>query len=65
MESVLLIGGTRFSGLYLWKELHKRVSSQFTLEILNENSKLNENVDKKYQMSRVMKSRCSIEERRH
>jgi len=24
MESVLLIGGTRFSGLYLWKELHKR-----------------------------------------
>ena len=23
-KSVLLVGGTRFSGLYLWRELHKR-----------------------------------------
>jgi len=24
-KKVLIIGGTRFSGLYLWKELHDRV----------------------------------------
>jgi hypothetical protein len=27
-KRVLVIGGTRFSGLYLWRELHKRVSLQ-------------------------------------
>ena len=40
-KNVLIIGGTRFSGLYLWKELHDRVSiskhsipSQFIIEII-------------------------------
>jgi hypothetical protein len=27
IENVLIIGGTRFSGLYLWKELYDRVSA--------------------------------------
>jgi len=34
-KKVLIIGGTRFSGLYLWKELYDRVSSAFLTIILD------------------------------